>query len=184
MPSQAPGMEANPYQSPSADPLGTNTAAAVGVTPRTISELAGTRPWVRLLAVLGILSSVVMLLIGAANIVMGALGASGGNSAFAEIGMAGGPILIIGGVFYLLIGFLYLFPSIKLWKFGSSIRQLQLTHGVEDLEAAIAQQRGFWKFTGIMAILGIVLVILMIIGTIVFGAAMASQAGGGFEIPN
>lgn len=119
-----------------------------------------------------------MLLVGVAYIVMGAIGSS--NSAFAQVSGFGGGVMMVAGVFYIIFGVVYLFPSIKLWKYGSSIRQLQLTQNVDDLEAAIAQQRGFWKFTGIMAILIIALFILMIIGVIVFGIAAASQVNGGF----
>ena len=160
-------MDANPYESPSSDPLGTNTAAGGGVTPRVVSELAGTKPWVRLMAVLGFLGAGFMILAGLGRSV----------AMRAQIG----PGAIAIGVLYALMGLIYLFPAIKLWKFGSSILQLQHSNSTEHLEEALAQQRGFWKLTGIMIIVGFVLGILMSVGMGVLGFSMSNQ--GGFDIP-
>ena len=160
-------MDANPYESPSTDPLGSNTAASSGVTPRVVSELSGTKPWVRLLAVLGFLGAGFMILAGL------------GMSAMMMTQIGPGAIVI--GALYALMGLIYLFPAIKLWKYGSAILQLQFSNSTEHLEEAMAQQRGFWKLTGIMIIVGFVLGILMSIGMGVLGFSMSNQ--GGFDIP-
>lgn len=124
-----------------------------------------------------------MLLMGVGYIAMGAIG--GSNNPFMQAGIQSGGFFVVSGIFQLLFGALYLFPSIKLWKYGSSIRQLQLTQSVEDLEAAVAQQRGFWKFTGIMAIIAMIMFVLMIIGVIIFGLAVANQiSSGNLQVPN
>ena len=154
-------MDMNPYQSPSADPLGTNTASRTGVTPRTVSELVGTKPWVRFISVL--------LFIGAGMIMLGGLAVS--IAMMSQVGVAA----VLAGGLYAVFGLLYLIPALKLWKYGSAITQLQFSNSSGDLEEAMSQQRSFWKFIGIMTIVGFVVGILAAVGMAAFGVNMASQ---------
>ena len=81
-------MDPNPYESPSADPLGTNTAVGGAVSPRVVSELTGTKPWVRFLAVLAFLGAGFTILagLGVSAAMMKQMGGMGG-----KMGQAGGP---------------------------------------------------------------------------------------------
>lgn len=160
-------MPANPYESPSSDPLGANTAAGRGVTPRVVSELVGTKPWVRMMAVLGF--------IGVGFMVLGGLGMSG--AMMTQMG----PAAIVFGAVYALMGLIYLFPAIKLWKYGTSILRLQYSSTTDNLEEALTYQRGFWKLTGIMVIVGVALGLLFSVAMGIFGATMAMK--GGVDIP-
>lgn len=75
------------------------------------------------------------------------------------------------------MGFLYLFPSVKLWKYGNRIFELVSSHSAEDLESALDAQRSFWKLIRIMLAVVIALYILVIgIAVVVgvFGAATIS----------
>jgi len=72
------------------------------------------------------------------------------------------------GLLYAATGVLYLFPSIKLWKYGSSIVRLMGTGSNADLVEALDQQRSFWKFVGIMILVMIALYVVAIIGAIGF----------------
>jgi hypothetical protein len=123
-----------------------------------MQALAGTRPWVRLCSIFGFIYTGLFLLI--AIVIMT-------SSAF---GRMGGMEILIGGI-YLVVAAVFLFPSIKLWKFGSSIVRLMQSSRVVDLEDALHQQRGFWKFTGIMVIIALALLVLSI-----FGSAFATRA--------
>lgn len=160
-------MDPNPYESPSADPLGTNTAVGGAVSPRVVSELTGTKPWVRFLAVLAFL--------GAGFTILAGLGVS------AAMMKQMGPGALFIGVLYVLMGLIYIVPAIKLWKYGSAITQFQYSGSNDHLESALSAQRGFWKITGIMVIVGFVLVILFAVGMVIFGIRMASQDD--FNIP-
>jgi len=77
------------------------------------------------------------------------------------------------GVFYLLLAFFYLIPSVKLWKFGRAIKRLCLSGSNQDLEQAIEQQRGFWKFVGILIV--VVFVTSILFGIVATVAMMASM---------
>ena len=49
----------------------------------------------------------------------------------------------------LFIGVLYFYPSLHLFRFASRIRDLADTHRLADLEAAVREQKSFWKFCGV-----------------------------------
>ena len=155
----------NPYEAssreayPAASPSGS-------LTPSVLQSLAGTKPWVRLCSVMGFISASFMILAGFAMI-MG--GAAMGISSRQTAGLAGMPVVM--GLVYLVLSLLYLIPSIKLWKYGSAIYRLLSTNSIADLENAMEQQRGFWKFVGIMII--IMLAIMAV--TFVAGALWSLQ---------
>jgi len=64
------------------------------------------------------------------------------------------------GVVYLLMAFLYIFPATYLVKYSSAIGRLVSDGRPVDMEAALDQQRKFWKFAGVLALISIVLMVL------------------------
>lgn len=154
----------NPYSSSALDPISHPSGNAI--TPGVLSALAGTKPWVRFCSIIGFIGTGFMFLAAASMLVMGGTGAlNSGNSGFEAI--AGG-LGIVLAIVYVVLGLLYLVPSIKLWKFGSHIANLLQSNSSDDLEAALNAQRSFWKFVSIMIIIGIVIYILAIIGFVAF----------------
>jgi hypothetical protein len=143
----------NPYQ-PSAyssEPVATGT-----VTLGIQQTMAATRPWVRLCAILGF--------IGAGLCLLSTLGVFAA-ALFGNVGMAEMTLMLP----YLVIAAIYLYPSIKLWKYASAIHSLLGSSRITDLEEALRQQQGFWKFAGIMILVTIGLMILGIFAGIAFG---------------
>lgn len=164
-------MEANPYSTPTANVYGTSSGDAV--SPSTIAQLAGTKPWVRFMSVL-MLIAVIFMILGAAGMVI--IRAAGMNN------MGGGTVpeagILVGmAIYYGVLAFVMIYPTIKLWKFASSIGRLNVSLSVADLDTALAEQRRYWKFMGIMMILFISLSIVGVIAGIAFGATMARSAG-------
>ncbi|MDB6003022.1 MAG: hypothetical protein JWR15_9, partial [Prosthecobacter sp.] len=173
----SPIMEspANPYSTPAANLYGSTTSGAMeGVSPSTIAMLEATKPWVRFMSVL-MWIAVVFMLLGAV-----------GMGAFSMLGLAsqgkpspfGGKELIVMAVVYGVLAFVYIYPAIKLWKYANRIGSLASTRALTDLDTALDEQRGFWKFIGIMTILMISVYVVIIIGLVVFGASAAMKAGG------
>lgn len=168
------GMDYNPYSSsnpPASVYAGSNHGQSAGnlLTPTLMQSLAGTAPWVKFCSVIGFIFTGLMLVLALGMFVASAVGIK-------EAGPIGG-VMLIGGVFYLVIGFLYFFPSMKLWKYGSGISQLMLSQQVADLEQAIEAQRVFWKFVGIMIIVTIALYLLFIAGMMVTMVGIGSRMG-------
>lgn len=168
-------MEANPYSTPSANLYGASTGGGDVVAPSTIAQLAGTKGWVRLFSVvmwLGVLLYLLMALVMALT----------GNAAFAEIsrntGAAAGQVLtyVIPAV-YAIFGLMLGYPAAKMWKYANAIGRLVASHALADLDDALTHQRRYWKFTGILIILGVCFFAIFLVGMTAFGMSMA-RAGG------
>jgi hypothetical protein len=135
------------------------------VNDRAVELLRLTRPWVQLISVLCALGSVFMIL--------GGLGMMG-LSAIVDRTTAAPrlPVAIIAA-FYLPLGGLYIYPTIKLWSYGSAISTLLQDRSMASMEAALEHQKSFWKYCGIAALVMIGGYILMFVGMMVFGVASA-----------
>jgi hypothetical protein len=154
----------NPYQTSA---YGNTYPTATGqVSPGAIQALAATRPWVRLCSVMGFIGAGLMILAGLGLIAGGALTSSSSRAVGAQSFV---------GVMYIVMSLLYLVPSLKLWKYGTAILHLMSTNSAADLEQALEQQRGFWKFVGILVMISIgFMIVAMVIGGVA-GAMSASS---------
>jgi hypothetical protein len=133
------------------------------VSEQSIEMLRQTRPWVMLMGVLCFIGSAFMLLGGLAVIGMAAMESVSGKSAV--------PMAV--GLIYIPLAGLYIYPGLKLTKYGSTIGRLLQSRAAPDLDAALEQQKSFWKFAGITTIVMIVLYIFIIIGAMAVGVGTA-----------
>ena len=146
--------ELNPYQSPS------TPASEWQGQPKLESAfleakqaLGQTKPWVRLLSVLGFL-------------VFG----------FSIIGMIfvlgftpGGPVTLLMVVTIPISVLFYLMPSLLLWNYASRIGNFLNDGSSNSLAAAVAAQRSFWKYVGIVA----AVILVFYLGMLLLGGVMA-----------
>jgi hypothetical protein len=79
------------------------------------------------------------------------------------------------GAMYLLMAVFYVYPAIKLWSYGSRIGKLKSSLSVADLNASLHEQRRFWKFTGIVVIIMMIIYLLFVVGLVAAGAMAASR---------
>ena len=70
------------------------------------------------------------------------------------------------GVFYVLMGLLYFFPALHLYRYASRIGDYLGGGQDVQLELALDAQRSFWKFVGIVTLAGLVLMALTIVAAI------------------
>ncbi len=167
----------NPYSTPAANLYGAASSGGVdAVSPGTLAVLAGTKPWVRFMSVILWLCIGFMLLIAA---VIGIVGSMGGpvESAIKQSGAFGGMPLIVLSIMYGLMSLLYVYPAVKLWAFANRIGSLASTRSVADLDAALNQQRQFWKYFGILIIVMICGYLIAAIGLAAFVGTTAMKAG-------
>ena len=136
------------------------------VSERTVQLMYQTRPWVLFLSVLMFIGSAFMVLGGLAMFGMSAVAGSGSSG----LGMG------MMGLMYLPFAALYVYPAKKLWGYGSAIGRMTTSRSTTDLEAALGEQKSFWKFLGIMTIVMFAIYIVFFIGLAVFGAAAAAMA--------
>jgi len=167
----------NPYATPSANPYGSNPLSMEGsVAAETIAPLAGTKGWVQFMSIL--------LWIGVGFMILGGIGMMTAGSLMADViaktqpssPMAGKGFMLGMGAMYLLMAVFYVYPAIKLWSYGSRIGALKNSLSLSDLNAALHEQRRFWKFTGIVVIIMMCIYLLFIVG-IGVAAGMAASRG-------
>lgn len=140
-----------------------------------LEALRGTKPWIRFCSILGfIFTGFIFLAAIVLGLGGGLMASSMGDTAG---GLPGTAVSVSLAAVYILMGLLYLFPSIKLWKYGNRIAELMSSHSTQDLESALDAQRSFWKLVGIMLAIFIALYIV-VIGIVVvmsfFGMASAA----------
>jgi Family of unknown function (DUF5362) len=166
-------MSLDPYSSSGLHVSQPHTAVGGAVTQGVLHQLAGTKPWVRFMAVLMFVAAGLMLL-GAlvALLAGGAMAASGKVPGFSA-GM-----ISAFAVLYGLVALIYIYPALKLWGYANQIASLLASGSMLDLEGALNQQRAFWKFLGIMVIAVFVLYFVAIIGVVAVGGFAAMKAKG------
>ena len=163
----------NPYATPSASAAVPSATDSTMATDAVIDQLRRTKPWVRLFSVIifigagfMVLGGIAMLLAGAAIFAASSSGTgSGATPAFL------GPVF---GISYLVFAALYIYPGVKLWNYASRIGDLVANRSLVSLEAALNEQRAFWKFVGITLIA--VLCLYLLIGIIAAIVAVAGAA--------
>jgi hypothetical protein len=125
-----------------------------------MNSLRATKPWTRLLSILGFIGTGFTILIGLGMIV-------GRN--FIPISPKAPPLEFLG-IFYILTSVFYLVPSIWLSKYSSAITSFLKGGDSVQLGNAIACQKSFWKFVGILVLVSIIIAILGIIAAILIPA--------------
>ena len=142
-----------------------------GVSGEMINALRGTKGWVRLMGIL--------LLIGAAFMVLAGISIMfAGASVGAVSRMPGGGAMMAGmGLTYIVLAIIYIFPGWLLIKYASAIGRLIGSGQAGDMEDALHMQRKFWKFTGILSVIFLVIMVIGIIAAIALPLFMATKGG-------
>lgn len=139
-----------------------------------IDALRESAKWCMFLAIIGFIFIGLMLIMGAfMSVVMSAV--PDNNPAF---GGAMNPFSAIKGfigIFYILFSLLYFFPVYYLFNYAKGTKLAFESGNSEVLTKALVNLKSHHKFLGIMTIVMISLYILIIIGSVIFFAKMASS---------
>jgi hypothetical protein len=128
------------------------------VSEHMLNSLRSTKPWTLFVSILGFAATAMIFLAGLLVLVAGLL-----------LPDQKGPMMIGAGIAYICLTVLYLIPSLYLYKYSGAVgRFLNLKQAVE-MEAALAWQKSFWKFVGVLCIIMVALTILAIIAVIAIG---------------
>lgn len=128
-----------------------------------MNSLRATKPWTRLLSILGFIGTGLTVVMGFGIMV-------GEN--FIPISPKAPPLLYVG-IFYILTSVFYLVPSIWLSKYSSAIDSFLKGGNAIQLGKAIAYQKSFWKFVGILALVFIIVAILGVLAAILIPTYIA-----------
>lgn len=138
----------------------------ITVTDDMLGSLRATRPWVMFLAILGF--------VGLALMVMGSLWFIGFSTMLPANSKLPGAFGVVAGCVELAIAAVYFFPCFYLLRYANAIERIAGT-GQAAMEQALRQQKSFWKFMGIFAIVMLVVYVLMIVGAILAGGFYAAS---------
>ncbi|MCK5419526.1 MAG: hypothetical protein KAI93_13485 [Desulfobacterales bacterium] len=125
-----------------------------------MKSLRATKPWTRLLSILGFIGTGLSILVGLGLMV-------GGN--LIPISPKAPPLVYLG-IFYILTSVFCLVPSIWLSKYSSAIASFLKGGDSVQLGKALAYQKSFWKFVGILVLVFIAIAILGILAAILIPA--------------
>jgi hypothetical protein len=128
------------------------------VSESMLESLQATRPWVKFLAILGFIFGGLMTVAGLMmSVAFTFVPAKAGLPHFF------GPVF---GILYIVMAiFFYVLPCLYLLRYGSAITRIPES-GQAAMEEALRQQKTFWKYMGIFAIVVLVLYVFFFIGGI------------------
>jgi hypothetical protein len=142
-------MNASPTDQTPSTPFGQSYSDdAFEETDRLLAE---TKPWVRFVSVLGFVMCALPLASLAHTVVAGPRWTG---------------VLAFSFVFTL---FFYLIPSLLLWNYGSRIGEYLRGKSPASFSEALAAQKSFWRYLGIVVVTVIVLYVVAIAGFVAFG---------------
>jgi hypothetical protein len=134
-------------------------AASEGrVTPLMGQYAAQMRPWVRFMSVLTFLAAAFAMIVGAFfALALTLAGVAAQEATGSRFGALGGAVI---GVVYILLGVLYIPPGVFLHRTASAIKRMQAGDATSALEDVLKNQKSFWRFVGILSVVGICITVL------------------------
>ncbi len=133
-----------------------NPSTAFNITEPMLLSLRQTKPWTMLLSIVGFIYVGFMVILGIGTMFM--------LPRFDPTNSLPSSILL--GIVYIIMAIIYFFPSLFLYRFSSSLGRLIEGNGAAEMERALLNQKSFWKFIGILAVISIVISIIGIIAAI------------------
>lgn len=139
-----------------------------------VAKLTQTQPWIRFIAILMLIGTVIMVIAGIVMMLIGILQLGQVAAPVPGPGPSGATLLGMG-IAYLVLSLIYLFPALFLLRTASSIRGLAPDAGEQAVAETLEHQRRFWKFVGITAIVMLVLYLLLFVGVFLFAFLKAAS---------
>lgn len=153
----------NLYATPTSNIAGAGNTSGT-ITPKMLDDMQRTKPWVLLIGIMFFISAAITL-IAAVGLMIAGSHLPVGMPAVMPAGM-----IAVMGIVYLVMSIIQFTLGIFLMKYSGGIRRLLISRHSSDLEAALAAQRVFWVTSGILTLIGLVIMIIVIVGGIVAAA--------------
>jgi hypothetical protein len=134
-----------------------NASTSFNITQPMLLSLRQTKPWVMLVSVIGFIYIGISVFFSVVAMFI--------FSQFNDTGSFVSSSMLV--VMNILMGILYFFSSLFLFKFASSIGRLLDGGGATEMEQALSNQKSFWKFVGMLVIIAIILGVLGVVAAII-----------------
>lgn len=121
-------------------------SASLTISKEAINSLTETAKWTKFLSILGfIFIGLIVVMAFFAGSMMSFLPTQ-------QIDQMPNSLGFLFTVIYLLMALLYFFPTKYLWNFSQKIKSALANQNEEELDAALSNQKSFYKFFGILII--------------------------------
>lgn len=134
------------------------------LTAQARQYLEQTRPWVRLMAIFGFIFGGLMVLGAVTMVLVGSLGQTPEDVAASPLGANATVAASLG---YLLGAVLYGIPAIYLHRYARAIGRMAADDSGTAVEDALKQQRSFWRFAGLAALVTAVVAVLGFVAALI-----------------
>ena len=144
------------------------SGVVVGLTQLAHQYLDQTRPWVRLMSVMAFVAAGVMVLVGVSMLLAALFGGFAARNAggLGPLGSAIGVAMM--ALLYIVLAFVYIAPGVYLARYAGAIKLLRANGDAGALEDALKHQKSFWRFVGILTVVGVALAVVgMVLGFVV-----------------
>ena len=128
------------------------------ISPIASNYLNETGKWTKFLAIMGFIMIGFIVIVG---LFAGTMMSLAGGDQFGVM-MPGMSFFI--GFIYVVMGLIYLFPTLYLFKFSNKIKSALQSNNNDELNEALSNQKSFYKFIGIFTI--VILSIYLLFGII------------------
>ena len=155
-------LDANPYRSPRITTAADDGGGADLNLDRTATMLRQTRPWVRFISVICFIVAILSALGGLAFIALGIASRMPGPA----------PLGAMMGFVYILMAVFYGLPGVFLWMYAGRIGIFLRQRTPGNLASALAAQKSFWKFVGIVVL--IILCVYFLMALVLAGGVIVS----------
>jgi hypothetical protein len=148
-------------------------APAAEITPGMVLALKQTRPWVLFLAIMGFIGSGCLFMLG-----LFMMAGSGFMRMIQPRGPLSGTVIVaLIGVLYLVLSVVYLGAAVWLIRYSGAIRRMLTVDRTGGMEAALRNQKSFWKYAGILTLGLLVAYILALCFFLLFAVSHAARQG-------
>ncbi len=152
----------------------TQDAASLELTGEIKKYMDDAGKWGKFLAILGFICMALISIAGIAMSIIFSFIPTSATNAFPF------PPFFIG-LLYLVMGAVYFFPTLYLYRFSNSIRQSLMFKNQGEFTKAFFNLKAFYRFIGILTIVILALYPILIIGMIIVG--MFSGFSNSFGVP-
>lgn len=161
-----------PVMEPSVEPA----VSLATLTPLAQQYLDQTRPWVRFMSVVVFVMAGFILVVGGGIFAVGIFGSMAARNQ-GDIGPLGSAIgMGLVSLLYMASAVLYIAPGVFLHRYASAIRDLKANSSAAALEDTLKHQKSFWRYVGILTVIGLIMTVVIIVLAVVAGAFAAMMA--------
>jgi hypothetical protein len=158
----------NPFKAPETVATVTSTGGDMPLPDNIRLPLLKSAPWQRFVGIMAFVFAGLIALVGLLFMV----GVPFIASSFGSAGIGAGMSIFLG-IIYMAMGLIYFFPGLYLVRSGKSLKGYQETESANELAASFVSISKFWKFVGVLAIIGAAGMALSIVIMIIAGIASA-----------